>query len=158
MDSSNILDKYKIESFDLKRPWGGFYCIDKDDLINFINDNFKMVIDTNLPLSNNILSSVTPKILIVNPRGKLSWQYHVRRKEIWSVLKGPVQLIRSFDNEQSNVSILNTGDVIILEKEERHRLVGLDEYAMVAELWLHTDINHLSDEEDIVRVQDDYNR
>jgi mannose-6-phosphate isomerase len=150
MNSLNMLNKYNIESFDLKRPWGGFYCIHKDDLINFINDNFNMIIDINLPLS--------PKILIVNPEGKLSWQYHRRRKEIWSVLKGPVQLIRSDNDEQSNVSILNTGDIIILEKEERHRLIGLDEYAMVAELWVHTDINHLSDEQDIVRVQDDYNR
>ena len=40
---------------------------------------------------------------------------------------------------------------------ERHRLIGLEDYGIVAEIWQHTDSVH-SDEEDIVRVQDDFKR
>ena len=39
----------------------------------------------------------------------------------------------------------------------RHRLIGLDDYAVVAEIWQHTD-KIPSDEEDIIRVQDDFGR
>jgi hypothetical protein len=34
----------------------------------------------------------------------------------------------------------------------------LDDYAVVAEIWQHTDINNPSDEDDIVRWQDDFER
>jgi hypothetical protein len=44
------------------------------------------------------------------------------------------------------------------EKGERHRLIGLENWGVVAEFWQHTDPEHPSDEDDIVRVQDDYKR
>ena len=50
------------------------------------------------------------------------------------------------------------GDQIILQQGERHRLIGLDDYSVVAEIWQHTDVDHPSDEEDIIRVQDDFGR
>ena len=50
------------------------------------------------------------------------------------------------------------GSQIILKQGERHRLMGLDEYCVVAEIWQHTDATHPSDEDDITRVQDDYGR
>jgi hypothetical protein len=50
------------------------------------------------------------------------------------------------------------GDQIKLTQGERHRLIGLDDYGVVAEIWQHTDKNNPSDEEDIVRVQDDFGR
>jgi hypothetical protein len=39
----------------------------------------------------------------------------------------------------------------------RHRLIGLDDFGVVAEIWQHTDAIP-SDEEDIIRVQDDFGR
>lgn len=144
------LKNYIIDGYDLLRPWGGFYYINKNSLSNFINDYFIGDFNINLPLS--------PKILIIKPHKKLSWQYHNRRKEIWTILKGPVQIIRSNDDIESNIIVANTNDIITLDKEERHRLVGLDDYAVIAELWCHTDTNNLSDEHDIIRIQDDFNR
>ena len=47
------------------------------------------------------------------------------------------------------------GDQIKLSQGERHRLVGLADYGVVAEIWQHTD-EVPSNEEDIIRVQDDY--
>ena len=45
-----------------------------------------------------------------------------------------------------------------MSQGERHRLVGLKEWGIIAEIWIHTDANHPSDENDIVRLQDDFKR
>jgi hypothetical protein len=50
------------------------------------------------------------------------------------------------------------GDQIVLKKGERHRLIGLDNFSVVAEILQHTDANNPSDEDDIIRVQDDFGR
>lgn len=149
------LKDYIIDGYDLNRPWGAFYYINNKNLKQFIYDYFN--ISNLLDISDNNLN-LSPKILIVKPNEKLSWQYHLRRKEIWAVLKGPVGIVRSFNNDQNDICIFNKGDIITLDKEERHRLIGLDNYAVVSELWYHTDINNLSDENDIIRIQDDYSR
>jgi hypothetical protein len=49
------------------------------------------------------------------------------------------------------------GDQIKLSQVERYRLVGLADYAVVAEIWQHTHENP-SDEDDIILLQDDFNR
>jgi hypothetical protein len=41
---------------------------------------------------------------------------------------------------------------------QRHRLIGLDQWGVVAEIWQHTDSENPSDESDIVRLQDDFGR
>jgi hypothetical protein len=56
------------------------------------------------------------------------------------------------------LEIHETGSQILLEKNERHRLVGLNDWGIVAEIWQHTDENNPSDENDIIRVQDDFGR
>ena len=53
---------------------------------------------------------------------------------------------------------LKKGDKIKLQKGERHRLIGLDGWGVIAEIWQHTDAENPSDEEDIVRLQDDFGR
>ena len=50
------------------------------------------------------------------------------------------------------------GNFIQLDKGERHRLIGLDSWGIVAEIWQHTDPENPSDEDDIVRLQDDFGR
>lgn len=101
---------------------------------------------------------MSPKILIVAPEKRLSWQYHQRRAEIWRVIQGQVGLKRSANDIEGELELLNVGDTITLQQGERHRLIGLDDYAVIAEIWQHTDANHPSDEDDIVRVQDDFGR
>ena len=101
---------------------------------------------------------LSPKILIVKPEARLSWQYQNRRAEIWQVFKGSVGIIKSDTDIENEMKVYNEGDQIILQQGERHRLIGLDDYCVVAEIWQHTDANHPSDEEDIIRVQDDFGR
>ena len=101
---------------------------------------------------------MSPKILIVKPKARLSWQYHNRRAEIWQVYKGSAGIVRSDSDIENEMEICNEGDQIVLEQGKRHRLIGLDDFCVVAEIWQHTDANHPSDEEDIIRVQDDFGR
>mgnify|MGYP001435745246 FL=1 len=56
------------------------------------------------------------------------------------------------------MKIYKSGDIITFDIQERHRLIGLEDIGIVAEIWQHIDIKNLSDEDDIVRLQDDYYR
>jgi mannose-6-phosphate isomerase-like protein (cupin superfamily) len=142
---------YTINGSDLNRPWGSFYYINNKDL-----ERFKAHYFSDIEISQEL--NLSPKILIINPHKRLSWQYHNRRKEYWSILRGPVGIVRSNSDVENEMIQAETGDIVIINREERHRLVGLDNYAVVAELWCHTDISNPSDENDIVRVQDDFKR
>ena len=145
--------QFNVINFDFDRPWGGFLVIDEGQLPLFISTFFNK---TDINLSKKI--KLSPKILIVNPKSRLSWQYHFRRKEIWSVYRGPVGVIKSMDDIEKQIGIYQSGDIIIFDILERHRLIGLKDYGIVAEIWQHIDINNPSNEDDIVRLQDDYKR
>ena len=142
---------FNIINFDFNRPWGGFLLINESQSKDFINT---FISKENLEIEGRL----SPKILIVNPNSRLSWQFHNRRKEIWRVYKNSVGIIRSMDNNQNEMEILKEGDIIKVQTAERHRLVGLSDIGVVAEIWIHTDFNNPSDEQDIVRLQDDYSR
>jgi mannose-6-phosphate isomerase len=59
---------------------------------------------------------------------------------------------------EGEVKTYEPGALIVLKQGERHRLVGLDGWGVIAEIWQHTHATHPSDEDDIVRVQDDFGR
>ena len=145
---------FEIISKDFQRPWGGFLVISEEQAQEFANKFFDGINVENIKIGGKL----SPKILVVKPNSKLSWQYHHRRAEIWRVYKGEVGVSRSFDDNQKPFKKLVTGDQIKLKKGERHRLIGLTDYAVLAEIWQHTDPNNLSDENDIVRLSDDYGR
>ena len=145
---------FDIVSKDFERPWGGFLVINEKQAQKFANKFFDGINIQTLKIGGKL----SPKILIVKPNSKLSWQYHQRREEIWKVFKGRVGMSRSHDNNQNPIIKLDEGDQVKLEKGERHRLIGLDDYAVLAEIWQHTDPNNPSDENDIVRLDDDYGR
>lgn len=144
----------RIDRYDLERPWGGFYVLDENQAQEFADIYFKGL---NVgPL--RIAGKLSPKILLVKPKARLSWQYHHRRAETWRVVEGPVGIVRSATDEEGALVSYEAGETIVLEKGERHRLIGLENWGVVAEFWQHTDPDHPSDEDDIVRVQDDYAR
>ena len=145
---------FKILSKDFNRPWGGFLVIDENQSQEFSNIFFSGIDINTLKIGGKL----SPKILIVNPHSKLSWQYHHRRAEIWRVYKGKVGVSRSMNDIQNPKTILNEKDQITMKQGERHRLIGLEDYAVISEIWQHTDPEHPSDENDIVRISDDYGR
>ena len=142
---------FNVIDHDFNRPWGGFLLIDESQSQDFIHT---FISKENLKVEGRL----SPKILIVNPDSRLSWQFHYRRKEIWRVYKNSVGIVRSRDNNQNEMKILKEGDTITFQIEERHRLVGLSNFGVVAEIWIHTDLKNPSNEQDIVRLEDDYSR
>ena len=144
----------RIDRLDLNRPWGGFYVLDENQAQAFADLYFDGLDVEPLRIGGKL----SPKILLVKPEARLSWQYHHRRAEIWRVVEGPVGIVRSVTDEEGELVSYETGETIVLEKGERHRLIGLDNWGVVAEFWQHTDPDYPSDEDDIVRVQDDYVR
>jgi len=144
----------RIDSYDLSRPWGGFFVLDENQAQAFADIYFSDTDAEELRKSGRL----SPKILMVKPGVRLSWQYHKRRAEIWRVVEGPVGIVRSTTDEEGELVRFEAGETIVLEKGERHRLIGLEGWGVVAEFWQHMDLDHPSDEDDIVRVQDDYAR
>nr|WP_315190291.1 phosphoheptose isomerase [uncultured Flavobacterium sp.] len=149
-----LAHQFEIVSSDENRPWGGFFVIDENQAQDFANTYFEGLDVSTLKISGKL----SPKILIVAPEQRLSWQYHNRRAEIWRVIQGQVGVKRSPNDTEGELVVLQTGDTITLEQGERHRLIGLQDFAVIAEIWQHTDINFPSDEADIIRVQDDFGR
>ncbi|PTX18850.1 mannose-6-phosphate isomerase type 2 [Pontibacter mucosus] len=145
---------FNIDKQDRTRPWGGFFVIDESQAQRFADTYFNGISVDDLKISGKL----SPKILVVAPEKRLSWQYHHRRAEIWRVVKGTVGVVTSDTDEEGAQKVLNPGDQIKLQQGERHRLVGLQDWGVLAEIWQHTDAAQPSDEEDIVRVQDDFGR
>jgi len=68
--------KYQIESFgfrvvsdDFERPWGGFLVIDETQAQEFSNKFFKGLDVNTLKIGGKL----SPKILIVKSKARLSW-------------------------------------------------------------------------------------
>lgn len=145
---------FNIVTKDDTRPWGGFFVIDEKQAQDFANQYFDgLDVDT-----LKIGGKLSPKILLVAPKARLSWQYHDRRAEIWQVVDGTVGIKRSPTDIESELQTFSPGEQVRLEQGERHRLIGLEGWGVVAEIWQHTDAGNPSDEDDIVRVQDDFGR
>lgn len=145
---------FQVLASDFNRPWGGFFVIDENQADLFIETYFPTYKKENLLLGNKL----SPKILVVAPGKRLSWQFHYRRAEIWRVVEGEVGVILSNTDQEQELNLFEPGEVIVLNKGQRHRLVGLEDWGVIAEIWQHTDPEHPSDEADIVRLQDDFGR
>ena len=146
---------FTVVSKDFNRPWGGFFVINESQAEAFGKKYFPDVDFTSLKISGKL----SPKILMVDANKRLSWQYHHRRAEIWKLVAGVAGVATSETDQQGPVHELKIGEIIRLRQGQRHRLVGLSGgWGMVAEIWQHTDVNNPSDENDIVRLQDDFGR
>lgn len=145
----------KVAKKDTTRPWGGFFVIDENESEKFIALYFPHLTKEELKISGKL----SPKILLVAPKKRLSWQYHHRRAEIWKLIGGVAGVVTSDTDEEKDTTHLGIGDIIQLKQGERHRLIGLEGgWGIIAEIWRHTDAENPSDEDDIVRVQDDFGR
>ena len=143
----------EVEILDTTRPWGGFFVINENSAQIFIHHFFS-------ELDKNAFENkrISPKILLVEPQKKLSWQYHFRRSELWKLIKGEAGIVRSETDELKDTQNMVLNELIELKTGERHRLVGLNNWGIVAEIWVHTNPAQLSDESDIVRVSDEFGR
>jgi mannose-6-phosphate isomerase len=143
---------FRIFDKDHNRPWGGFFVIAEEQAQRFADEYFDGLDVSSLRISGKL----SPKILLVAPTKRLSWQYHHRSAEIWRVIQGQAGVVRSYTDSENELEILNFGATVTLLQGERHRLVGLEDYEVVAEIWQHTNVYNPSDENDIVRLQYDF--
>jgi mannose-6-phosphate isomerase len=145
-----------LDSQDQSRPWGGAFYISQSSIKNFVQRFFPELSKDTIYKYGELLR---PKILIVAPNHKLSWQYHHRRAEVWKNLGDGVGIIISpTDKQPGRHTVLKTGGLVEHGPLTRHRLVGLDNWGVLAEIWQHTNPELLSDEDDIIRLEDNYGR
>lgn len=148
---------YNIVEIADQKPWGAYIRMDGAQADMFIGEFFPGLspVEARLGMKSAELS---PKILIVAPTQRLSWQFHDRRAERWMFLTQG-GCYKSSTDEEGELQHAAPGDVVQFAQGERHRLVGVDgHYTVVAEIWQHTDKDFMSDEDDIVRLADDYKR
>lgn len=90
----------------------------------------------------------TVKLLHVNSNSRLSLQYHTKREEFWRVIKGNASV-----HVRNKELLLNEGDEIAIPKRATHRISTRKSACVILEISFGK-----FDEDDIVRIEDDYNR
>ncbi|MDC2995667.1 phosphomannose isomerase type II C-terminal cupin domain [Flavobacteriaceae bacterium] len=108
-----------------ERPWGRYFIIED-------NNNYKI------------------KRIEVNPKSRLSYQYHMQRSESWTIIKG--QGIVTLDGVEYKVS---AGESIKINKEAKHRIQNPSDTILI---FIEVQTGTYFGEDDIVRIEDDYNR
>ena len=100
---------FKVISEDANRPWGGFLVIDEQQAYALCNHYFsREALKTDQKLS--------PKILLVAPQQRLSWQYHHRRSEVWKALEGTLWIARSLKDRNSSSTVFEIDSIVYLKK------------------------------------------
>lgn len=136
------------------KPWGAYLRVAEGSLPAFYAAYWEGVEVPELKPGLRL----DPKLLIVEPGARLSLQYHHRRGEHWRVLDGPVKVVTGTGEHDLTETVGQPGDVLRIPQGQWHRLVGMETWGRVAEIWEHTDQAAPSGEDDIVRVQDDFGR
>ncbi len=160
LELKKIIDEmgYEVEEVNDSKPWGGYYRLANKEAERFIGQFFPGLTMQEACLGLDGVE-LSPKFLLVAPAQRLSWQFHDRRAERWRFLtKGAYN--KSLTDDEGDVVHVEPGHVVQFGQGERHRLCAYDteHFTLVAEIWQHVDPAHASDEDDIVRLQDDYTR
>ncbi|MDR2205964.1 MAG: phosphomannose isomerase type II C-terminal cupin domain [Flavobacteriaceae bacterium] len=108
-----------------ERPWGKY-----DVLAD--NPNYKL------------------KRIEVNPGQKLSYQYHHKRQEQWTIVEGEASVVLD-DNEIR----LSYGESIFIPIGAKHRIMNLTDKPLV---FIEIQTGMYFGEDDIVRLEDEYKR
>jgi len=90
------------------------------------------------------------KKISINPKQRISLQYHNHRSEHWVVVKGTAEVING-----SKTFTINTGESTFIPAKETHRLSNPADTPLEI---IEVQIGDLISEEDIVRINDDYDR
>jgi mannose-6-phosphate isomerase-like protein (cupin superfamily) len=141
---------FRIVGLDHSQPWGGSLMIDENQAQRFADLFFQEVIQSQ---EKKAAHPSKPKVLVIEPKQAIAWQYHQRRAEWWQVIVGEVGVITSDDDEERRLLVKQSKDIIELRPGKRHRLVGLDDWAVIAQLWNHVDVQYPSDDADVIRLK-----
>jgi len=90
------------------------------------------------------------KRIEVKSKARLSYQFHMKRSETWTIIHGSgIVTVDGIDKE------LSKGDSIKINKESKHRIENNGESDLV---FIEVQTGTYFGEDDIVRLEDDYNR
>lgn len=90
----------------------------------------------------------TVKLIYVNPNSRLSLQYHNNRSEFWKVVFGTAYM----QLDDSSL-VLKEGQTVEIPNKGRHRVEAKETKCVILEISYG-----IFDENDIVRLEDDYQR
>ena len=107
------------------RPWGSYYVLE---------------------------DAKTHKVkrIEVKPASRLSYQYHHKRSEIWTMVTGKARV--TLDGKEID---LEAGKVIEIPRLAKHRIENIGKDTLV---FIEVQLGTYFGEEDIVRIEDDYQR
>ena len=108
-----------------ERPWGRFFVL-QDQL------TYKL------------------KRIEVDPGGRLSYQYHNKRSEAWTIVEGVGSITLDGD-----IKDYSKGETILIPQGVKHRIENKREQKVV---FVEAQTGTYFGEDDIVRIEDDYNR
>lgn len=108
-----------------ERPWGRYFVLADEA-------NYKL------------------KRIEVNSGQKLSYQYHHKRQEQWTIIEGDATVI--LDDKEIKLSY---GQSIFIPLGAKHRIMNLTEKPVV---FIEVQTGTYFGEDDIVRLQDEYMR
>ena len=108
-----------------ERPWGRFYVLHDERF-------YKL------------------KRIEVDPKGRLSYQYHLKRSEAWTIVEGTGTI--TLDGV---VNEYVTGETIIIPQGVKHRI---ENKGIKKVVFIEVQTGSYFGEDDIVRLEDDYNR
>lgn len=90
------------------------------------------------------------KRIQVNPAGRLSYQYHFHRSEVWTIVRGTAVITLDGVEKEYNV-----GDVAIIPQGVKHRIENRTAENVE---FIEVQYGTYFGEDDIVRIEDDYQR
>lgn len=99
-----------------------------------------------------LLDSPTHKVkeIVVNPGHRLSYQYHHKRAEHWYIVSGTATIV--LDDEHI---VRSGGEYIDIALGQKHRIGNEGSEPVV---FIEVQTGTYFGEDDIVRIEDDYNR
>ena len=108
-----------------ERPWGRFFVLHNEP-------NYKL------------------KRIEVDPGGRLSYQYHHKRSEAWTIVEGTGLI--TLDDQDKEYTI---GETVLIPQGVKHRIENKGKQKVV---FIEVQTGTYFGEDDIVRIEDDYNR
>jgi|TARA_A100001015_G_scaffold229430_1_gene259416 mannose-6-phosphate isomerase len=108
-----------------ERPWGRFYVIQDESL-------YKL------------------KRIEVDPGQRISYQYHNKRSEVWTIIDG-----EGYITLDGKVNKYSKGETVLIPKGIKHRIENKGSEKII---FIEVQTGSYFGEDDIVRIEDDYNR
>lgn len=107
------------------RPWGSYYVLENTDI-------YKL------------------KRIEVKVGGRLSYQYHEHRAEVWTIVQG--EALVTLEGEDIK---FKAGEVVQIPLNAKHRIQNIGTDTLI---FIEVQYGTYFGEDDIIRIEDDYNR